>query len=124
MVEIDREPGVMEDRGTADSPALPFREERAKTVVLGRVIPGGGRVLVGDRQVVEIWTVRMNQNEERSGARVGYDSLSKNVLELFGMVWTAYVMIVIKKDLPRREGEAVLMRCRTGRGSDVDSRRT
>ena len=26
------------------------------------------------------------------------------------MVWTAYVMIVIRKDLPRRDGEAVLMR--------------
>lgn len=46
----------------------------------------------------------------RSGARVSYDSLSKNVLELFGIVWTAYVLIMIKKDLPRREGEAALMR--------------
>ena len=41
---------------------------------------------------------------------MGYDSLSINVLELFGMVWTAYVMIVIRKDLPDRVGEAVLMR--------------
>ena len=39
-----------------------------------------------------------------------YDSLSINVLELFGMVWTAYMMIVIRKDLPGRDGEAVLMR--------------
>ena len=46
----------------------------------------------------------------RSRARVGYDSLSINVLELFGMVWTAYVMIVVRNDLPRREGETVLIR--------------
>lgn len=26
------------------------------------------------------------------------------------MVWTVYVMIVIRKDLPRRDGEVVLMR--------------
>ena len=39
----------------------------------------------------------------RSRARVGYDNL-------FGMVWTAYVMIVIRNELPGREGEAVLMR--------------
>ena len=41
---------------------------------------------------------------------MGYDSLSINVLKLFGMVWTAYVMIVIRKDLPGRAGEAVLLR--------------
>ena len=35
-----------------------------------------------------------------SRARVGYDSLSINVLERFGMVWTVYVMIVIRKDYP------------------------
>ena len=46
----------------------------------------------------------------KSRARVGYVSLSINVLELFGMVWTAYVMIVIRKDRPGRAGEAVLMR--------------
>ena len=46
----------------------------------------------------------------RSRARMGYDSLSINVLKLFGMVWTAYVMIVIRKDLPGRAGEAVLLR--------------
>lgn len=46
----------------------------------------------------------------RSGARVGYDSVSMNVLEPFGMVWTADVMITIRKGLPRREGEAMLMR--------------
>ena len=34
----------------------------------------------------------------RSRARVGKDSLSINVLELFSIVWTAYVMIVIRKD--------------------------
>ena len=42
--------------------------------------------------------------------RMGHDSLSINVLELFGMVWTAYVMIAIRKDRPGRAGEAVLLR--------------
>ena len=46
----------------------------------------------------------------RSRARKGYDSLSINVLELFGMVWTVCVIIVIRKDLPGRAGEAVLLR--------------
>ena len=46
----------------------------------------------------------------RSRARMGYDSPSINVLELFGMVWTTYVMIVIRKDLPGWAGEAVLLR--------------
>ena len=46
----------------------------------------------------------------RSRTRTGYDSLSINVLELFGMMWTAYMMIVIRRDLPSRDGEAVLMR--------------
>ena len=39
-----------------------------------------------------------------------YDSMSINVLELFGMVLTAYVTIVIWKELPELEGEAVLIR--------------
>ena len=59
VVEMVREPGRMEVRGTADSPVLPVREARAvETVVLGRVIPGGGRVWSGDKQVLEIWPVR------------------------------------------------------------------
>ena len=41
---------------------------------------------------------------------MGYDSLSINVQELLGMVWTANVMIVIRKNLPGRAGEAVLLR--------------
>ena len=36
--------------------------------------------------------------------------LSINVLELMGMVMTAYVMIVIRRDRPAKEGESVLMR--------------
>ena len=50
------------------------------------------------------WWCRYGLSEEersltvRSRARVGYDSLSIIVLELFGIVWTAYVIIVIKKD--------------------------
>lgn len=35
-----------------------------------------------------------------NGVRVGHDSLSINVLELFGTVWTAFAMIVIKKESP------------------------
>ena len=47
----------------------------------------------------------------RSRVSVGCVTLPINMLELVGMVWTAYVMIVIKKDIRRREeGEAVLMR--------------
>ena len=43
----------------------------------------------------------------RSRKRVGYGSLSINVLELFGMVWTAYVMIVMRGEVAGREGEVV-----------------
>ena len=46
----------------------------------------------------------------RRRARMSYDSLLIKVLELFGMVWTSYVMIVIRKDLPGRDEERVLMR--------------
>ena len=38
------------------------------------------------------------------------DRLSITVLELFGMVMTAFVMIVIREDRPGRGGEPVLMR--------------
>lgn len=45
-----REPGKMEYRGMIDGPILPFlpfREARAvKTMVLGSVIPGVGRVVL------------------------------------------------------------------------------
>lgn len=33
-----------------------------------------------------------------------------NVLELMGMVMTAYVMLTIRKDRPEQDGEPVLMR--------------
>lgn len=46
----------------------------------------------------------------RRRARVGNESLSINVLKLFGMASTAYVVIVIRKDLPSREQQTVLMR--------------
>lgn len=46
----------------------------------------------------------------RRGARAGYDSLSIDELELFDMVWITYVMILIRKELPERNGEVVLMR--------------
>ena len=36
--------------------------------------------------------------------------LSVNILELMGMVMTAYAMIVIRKDRPTKEGESVLLR--------------
>ena len=39
-----------------------------------------------------------------------HDRLSINVLELFSMVWTACVMIMMGKNLPTRDGEAVLVR--------------
>ena len=44
----------------------------------------------------------------RIRARMGYDSLSTNVLELFGMLRTAFVVTVIRKDLPKREENAGL----------------
>jgi len=46
----------------------------------------------------------------RIRARMGYDSLSTNVLELFDMLRTAFVVTVIRKDLPKREENAVFMR--------------
>lgn len=39
----------------------------------------------------------------RRRARLGYGNLSLHVLQLFGMVWTPYVMTVIRKEVPRRE---------------------
>ena len=38
------------------------------------------------------------------------DSVSINLLEIMAMVMTAYVMIDMKGERPRRRGEAVLMR--------------
>lgn len=35
---------------------------------------------------------------------MGYDILSMNAMEPFGMVWIAYVMILIRKEVPGREG--------------------
>lgn len=46
----------------------------------------------------------------RSRAKVGYDRLSINRLEFFGMAWAAYNMIVTRNELPELEGEVVLMR--------------
>ena len=46
----------------------------------------------------------------RSRAMMGNDSHSINMLELFSMVCTAYVMIMTRKDLPRQEEEAMLTR--------------
>ena len=45
----------------------------------------------------------------RSRSREHVNWLSINVLELLGMVMTAFVMIVIRKDRPGRVGEPVLM---------------
>ena len=49
----------------------------------------------------------------RSRRREHVNRLSINVLELLGMVMTAFVMIVIRKDRPGRVGEPVLMRGNT-----------
>ena len=40
----------------------------------------------------------------RRRVRVGHDSLSINVSELFGMMWTAYLVIVIRKDYLNEKG--------------------
>ena len=61
VVEMVREPGEVEDKGTAESPDSLVHEARAvETVVLGRVIPDGGRVLSGDR-LVEKWSSRIRE---------------------------------------------------------------
>lgn len=41
---------------------------------------------------------------------MGHDSLSTNMPELFGMLWTTYMMIVIRKEVHGGEMEAVLLR--------------
>lgn len=112
LLEIVRESREMEDRGKVDSPVRLAREARAvESVVLGRVILGGGRILFRDWLVVDVWSVRRQRSRTvRIRARLSHDSLSINVLELLCMVWTAYVMIVIRNDLPRRREEEVLMR--------------
>ena len=70
VVEMVREPGEMEDRGTPDSPVLPVREPRAvETVCLGRVILASGRVLSGNRQVMEIRIVRRREEPDSEGRR-------------------------------------------------------
>ena len=50
------EPGEARSKGTADSPIFLVREARTvEALVLGHVIPGSGRLLPGDRLVVEVW---------------------------------------------------------------------
>ena len=46
----------------------------------------------------------------RTGKGGDRNRLSINILVLLGMVMTAYVMTVIKKDRPAKEGESVRMR--------------
>ena len=66
VLEIVREPGGSEVRGTADGPIRPVREARAvETMVPGRVIPGRWRILLGDR--VEIWTDRRREEADSEG---------------------------------------------------------
>ena len=86
---MTRGPEKMEDRGTADSPVFPVRETRAvETVVLRCLIPGGGRVLLEDKLVVEIWPVRRREElDSDNRVRMGYDSLSIQVL-LFVVVYS------------------------------------
>ena len=65
VVEMVREPREAGSKGTADSPVLPVRETRAvETLVLGRVVPGSGRLLPGDRLVVEIWADRRREKAD------------------------------------------------------------
>lgn len=62
MLEMVREPGEMEERGMADSSISPVRVARAvETVVIERVIPGGRRIFLEDRLVVEIRPVRKRE---------------------------------------------------------------
>ena len=55
MVEMIGEPEYKEDRGTANCLVLPGCEARTvETLVLGRIVPGIGRVLLTDKLEVEI----------------------------------------------------------------------
>ena len=68
------QPGEMDDKETVDSPVFPVLEARAvETLVLRRVIPGGGRVLSGDRLVVETWSAK--RREEQDSEYKGQDGL-------------------------------------------------
>jgi len=50
LVEMIREPEYIKDRGTTNRPVLPVRVAgTVETVVLGRVVRDGGRVLFGGR---------------------------------------------------------------------------
>ena len=62
MVHKLGEPG---SKGTTDSPVFPVREARAvEALGLRRVIPGSGRLLPGDRLVVEIWAERRREKAD------------------------------------------------------------
>ena len=50
------------------------------------------------------------QKRTVKGGRAVVDLISINLLEVMAMVMTAYVMIVMRGERPRRRGEAVLMR--------------
>ena len=69
------------------------------------------------------WRYCLSEGERKKtiSNRKGQDGnrLSINVLELMGMVMTAYVMIVIRGDRPTKEGESMLMR---GDGSSAVQR--
>ena len=55
LVEMVREPEQRKDRGMANLPVRPVGEAgTVEMVVFGRIVPGGGRVLLRDRLVVEI----------------------------------------------------------------------
>ena len=60
------------------------------------------------------WTYNLSEGEVKRTIRSrkggGRNRLYINVLELMGMVMTAYVMIVIRRDRPAKEGESVVMR--------------
>ena len=59
----------------------------------------------------EIWSVRRREHGtvRRSSTRIGYVILSINMLKLMSMVYTACVVIVIRKDSPRRGEKVVLI---------------
>ena len=68
VVEMVCEPGEAGSKRTADSPVFPVREARAvETLVLGRVIPGSGRLLSGDRLVVDIWADKRREVADSEG---------------------------------------------------------
>ena len=111
MVEMVPGGGLGGEKRGVGGAVLPVCETvPQKGMVLRRIIRGGRGDLCPETGVY--W--RYNEEERarvirsRRGGHV--NRLCINVVELLGMVVTAFVMIVTKRDRPERVGEPVLMK--------------